>query len=93
MLSLNMLAKQNDDDTMIDRLGAAKKSNFGGLLMLIVLIIGAISGFFYFNFKAMGLATGATGPIIKHGLGYTFLQPFYSFWSIYYVLVGHKKIT
>lgn len=86
-----MFEKQHEDDTYLDRLGAARKNNFNGLLMLIVAIIAAISAFMYFNFKAMGLATGATGGSIKHGLAYTFLQPFYSFWAMYYVLIGHKR--
>lgn len=90
MLSLDMFVKQHEDDTVLDRLGAAKKNNPGGLLMLVVLVLACIAGFFYTNFKAMGLATGATGPIVKHGLAYTFGQPLYSLWALYYVLVGHK---
>lgn len=86
-----MFRKKHDDDTVLDRLGSARKSSPGGLLALILFIIVMIGAFFYFNFTAMGLATGATGPIVKHGLAYAFLQPFYSFWSIYYVLIGHKK--
>ncbi|CAM9212391.1 unnamed protein product [Pylaiella littoralis] len=88
---LAMFDKEHESDTMLDRLGSAKKSSPFGLLTLILVIIGCIAGFLYFNFKAMGLATGATGPIVKHGLAYTFAQPFYSFWSIYYVLLGHKS--
>jgi len=86
-----MFAKQHEKDTYMDRLGAAKKNNFSKLVFLIVAILACIAAFFYFNFKAMGLATGATGPIVKHGLGYTFLQPFYSLWAIYFVLLGSKK--
>ena len=78
-----------DDDTVLDRLGAARKNSPGGLLMVIVLVIARISGFFYFNFKAMSLATGASG-LMKHGLFYTFGQPFYSIWALYYVLLGYK---
>ena len=87
---LAMFAKKHEDDTMMDRLGAAKESSPGGLLMLVFLILASISAFFYFNFRAMSLATGGTG-LIKHGLAYTFAQPLYSIWSIYYVLLGHKK--
>lgn len=86
-----MFEKRHEDDTYVQRLGAAKKEQPGGLLMLIVLILAMIGAFFYFNFTAMGIATGATGSIVKHGLAYTFLQPFYSFWSIYYVLIGSSK--
>lgn len=88
---LAMFEKKHEDDTMMDRLGAAKRSSPFGLLTLVILIIACISGFFYFNFKAMGLATGATGPIVRHGLAYVFLQPWYSLWSVYFVLIGHKK--
>lgn len=90
----------NDDDTYLGavkaKLGAAKSrlgSSGGGgsILFTVIFTLAIIAGLFYVNFKAMGMATGATGPIVKHGLGYTFLQPFYSLWAIYYVLLGHKK--
>ena len=92
MLS-TLFKKKSEDDTYMKRLGAAKENNPSSFWMMLIITIACISGIFYSNFKAMGLATGATGPIIKHGLAYTFLQPFYSIWAIYYVLLGHKTTT
>ncbi|CAM9092573.1 unnamed protein product [Ectocarpus sp. 12 AP-2014] len=86
-----MFEKQHEHDTYMDRLGAAKRNQPGGLLIVILVAVALIGAFFYFNFTAMGIATGATGGIVKHGLAYTFLQPFYSFWSVYYVLIGSGK--
>lgn len=88
---MEFLKKNHEDETIVQRLGAAKSSSPLGFLTVLLLVIALVAGFFYFNFTAMGLATGATGPIVKHGLAYVFLQPFYSFWSIYYVLLAHKK--
>lgn len=85
-----MFEKRHEDDTYMERLGAARKEQPGGLLMTIILILAMFGAFFYFNFTAMGIATGATGSIVKHGLMFSFLQPFYSVWSIYYVLIGSK---
>lgn len=88
---MEIFVKKHEDDTIMDRLGAAKESSPGGFWMVLILTIAMIVGFFYFNFTAMGLATGAEKSLVPHGLAYVFLQPFYSFWSIYYVLIGHKK--
>lgn len=88
---MEFLKKNHEDETVMQRLGTAKSSSPFGFFTVLLLMIALVGGFFYFNFTAMGLATGATGPIVKHGLAYVFLQPFYSFWSIYYVLLGHKK--
>lgn len=85
-----MFEKQHENDTYLERLGAAKQNHFKSLMTIIVVTIAIVFGLLYANFKAMGLATGAEGGMIWHGLGYTFLQPFYTLWAIYYVLVGHK---
>ena len=86
-----MFEKKHEDDTIMDRLGSAKESSPGGFWTILLLTIAMIVGFFYFNFTAMGLATGASRSLVPHGLAYAFLQPFYSLWSVYFVLIGHKK--
>lgn len=86
-----MFEKQHEDDTYFDRLGSARKNHFGKFLMFVVAVLAVVFAFFYFNFTAMGLATGATKSVVPYGLGYTFLQPFYSIWALYYVLLGSKK--
>lgn len=48
------------------------------------LILVYISGLFYCNFQATGLAAVPTGPIVEHGLSHTFLQPFFSLWVVFY---------
>lgn len=73
------------------RLGAAKQNSPGKLFLSFVFMIALVIGIFYVNFKAMGMATGATGPIVKHGAMYTFGQPWYSMWALYYIFVGSKK--
>lgn len=88
-----MFEKKHEDDTYMQRLGTAKKEQPGGLLTVILVTLAVIVALFYFNFTAMGIATGATGGTLKHGLAYTFLQPFYSLWAIYYVLLGSKVKT
>jgi hypothetical protein len=87
---LAMFEKKHEDDTIMARLGSAKESSPLGFFTILFLVLACIAGFFYFNFKAMALATGGTG-LVKHGLAYTFAQPLYSFWAIYYVLLGHKS--
>lgn len=88
-MSFAVFEKKSDEDTYMNRLGAAKKGSPSKFYLVLILTIACLIGIFYCNFKAMGLATGATG-IVKYGLAYTFLQPFYSIWAIYYVLLGHK---
>ena len=78
-------------DTYLARLGAAQESNPTSFFLTVVGVIMTIIFVFYCNWRAIGLATGATGPIVKHGLGYTFLQPFYSLWSIYFVFLGSRS--
>lgn len=85
-----MFEKKHEDDTIMDRLGSAKESSPGGFWTILLLTIAMIVGFFYFNFTAMRLATGADKTLMKHGLAYVFLQPWYSIWSVYFVLIGHK---
>ena len=87
----DFLKKKEEDETLMSRLGSARKSSPLGFLFFVLFVFLIISGIFYANFKAMGMATGASGPIVMHGLGYTFLQPLYSLWAIYYVLIGHKS--
>lgn len=86
--------EKNSDNTNT-YLGATKArlgaSSGGSILLTVILTIALITAMFYVNFKAMGLAVNATGPIVKHGVAYTFFQPFYSLWAIYYVFLGHKK--
>lgn len=82
--------KKSDEDTYVNRLGAAKRANPSTFYLTILLIVAGLVGMFYCNWRAIGLATGATSSVVKHGLGYTFLQPFYSMWAVYYVLLGHK---
>lgn len=90
-MAFAVFEKKSDEDTYMNRLGAAKQSSPSTFWLTLILLIACLVGMFYCNFKAMGLATGATGPIIKHGLAYTLLQPFYSMWAVYYVLLGHKS--
>jgi len=89
-MAFAVFEKKSDEDTYINRLGAAKRGSPSKFYLVLILIIAMIGAFFYFNFTAMGLATGAQKSIVKHGLAYSFLQPFYSIWAIYYVLLGHK---
>ena len=85
------ITRTEEKKTIFTRLGSAQESSPSGFWFGVFVCLTIIFGIFYANFKAMGLATGATGPIVKHGIGYTFLQPFYSIWAIYYVLIGSSS--
>lgn len=52
---------------------------------LVLIVILVVSLLIFVNYKALGMATGATGSTVKHGFALTFLQPFYTLWAIIYL--------
>lgn len=54
-MSFTVFEKKSDEDTYINRLGAAKRGSPSTFYLVLILTIAALIGLFYANFRAMGL--------------------------------------